>query len=114
MNSRITPPPVSESGTVIHTRILLEIFLHVYAVASAIILVRASLRALGVDQNLWVTSLLDQLVLPATILLDRIPGAQRTLAGAMTLTDLTLLAGVAIVPLALVARGRPPAKRRGR
>jgi len=43
--------------------------------------------------------------------LDRIPGGNVGILGALTLADATLIAGVIVVPLALVARGRSPRPR---
>lgn len=111
MSTRIIPPPVSDSGSIVHTRILLEIFLHVYALGTAIVLVRTTLRLFGVTENLWVTTLLDQAVLPVIFVLDRIPGGNVGILGPLTLADATLIAGVIVVPLALVARGRSPRPR---
>jgi hypothetical protein len=58
-----------------------------------------------------VTTLLDQAVLPVTFVLDRIPGGNAALIANLTLADATLIAGVVVVPMALIARGRPPRSR---
>ena len=111
MSSRIIPPPVTPTGNVVHTRILLEIFLHAYAVGAAVVILRTTLRLFGVTETLWVTSFLDQLVLPVILVLDRIPGGNASLVGNLTPADATLVAAVVVVPMALLARGRPPRPR---
>jgi len=88
------------------SRVLFEIGLWLYAVASGIIVTRSIVLALDVSGEIWIVNFVRTLTGPIVDLLKRLPGGDATIVGAMTLADVTLLVFVGIVPLMLIAFGR--------
>lgn len=114
MASRFTPPSRPERpGTVqeIRSQLALEVLLHGYAVVGALIVFRALLKALKIDDHLWVGAAIygvtDLVALPLTF----IPGSGSILVGDLTLADATLVAFVVLFPLGLLVLGN---RRKGR
>lgn len=91
---------------VLRSQLALEVALTAYALVGAALVVRLALRLLGVPARVWagesVYALTDPLVWP----LQRLPGGTGELLGTATLADLTAVAIVALVPIALMARDR--------
>jgi hypothetical protein len=94
------------------SRVLFEIGLWLYAVASGIIVTRTIVLALDVSGEIWIVKFVRTLTGPIVDILQRLPGGDATIVGAMTLADVTLLVFVGIVPLMLIAFGRPSAGRK--
>jgi hypothetical protein len=88
------------------SQIAVELALFVYAVIAALVLIRLTLLLLYVDHRLWIGRTFYRYTDPIVNLLGRLPGADRTIIRDVTLPDLTLLALVTLVPLAMIARGR--------
>jgi len=93
------------------SRVLFEIGLWLYAVASGIIVTRAIVLALDVSGEIWVVKFVRTLTGPIVDILKRLPGGDATIVGSMTLADMTLLVFVGIVPLMLIAFGKPSSGR---
>lgn len=91
---------------VLRSQLALEVALTVYALIGAALIVRLALRLLNVPARVWagesVYAVTDPLLWP----LQRLPGGDRGLLGAATLADVTGVAIVALVPLALIVRDR--------
>ena len=88
------------------SQIAVELALLVYAALTALVLVRLTLLILGVDYRLWIGRTFYRYTDPVVNLLARLPGADRAIVRNVTLPDLTLLALLLLVPLAMIARGR--------
>src|ERR687896_778946 len=88
------------------SQLALELALLLYAAAVALVLARIVLLALGVDHRLWIGRRFYRFTDPIVDALARLPGAERTFVGDVTLPDLTLVALLALVPLGMVARAR--------
>jgi hypothetical protein len=91
---------------VLRSQLALEVALTAYALVGAALIVRLALRLLDVPARVWaggsVYGVTDPLLWP----LQRLPGGERELLGAATLSDVTAVAIVALIPMALVARDR--------
>jgi len=87
------------------TRALFEIGLWAYAVISALIVARIIILAFNVEGNVWVVEFIDGLTGLFVWPLQRLPGGDSRVAGELTLSDLTLVAFVLVVPLFLIAIG---------
>jgi hypothetical protein len=94
-------------------RALFEIGLWAYAVISALIVARILILAFNVEGNVWVVEFIDGLTNLFVWPLQRLPGGDRQIAGELTLSDVTLLAFVLIIPLFLIAIGNQVRGRRG-
>ena len=92
------------------SQIALELAILAYASFATLVVARLILRGLGVDHRLWIGRTIYRFTDTIVDGLARLPGADRTFAGDVTLPDLTLAALVALVPLGMIARGRrqPP------
>ena len=94
------------SPQVRRSQVAIEVALTVYALLGAALILRLVFLAIGVDDRVWagatVYGLTNRLVWPLTLL----PGANRPLLGDAALPDLTAVAVVALVPVALLARDR--------
>jgi hypothetical protein len=106
MAQRFTPPQKPRSDVKeIKSQLALEVLLHVYAVGGALLLFRGLLKALRVDDTLWVGAAIygvtEIFVRPFAIL----PAASRALTGDLTLADATLVALVVLFPLGLLVYG---------
>jgi len=107
--ARSIEPPRAPRRTAVQelkSQLALELALHAYAVLGATVILRCLLLSLGIDDRLWVGGLAlrlsDPLVLPLTLL----PGSNHELVGRLTLADATVLAVLALVPIAMIARPR--------
>src|SRR4051812_8620778 len=105
MRNRYFPPSRPGSAQEVRSQLALELLLNAYAVCGALIFFRTLLRTLGVDSHLWVGSAIYGVTDIMAYPFGFIPGADTPLAGDLTLTDLTLLAGVVLFPLALLVFG---------
>lgn len=90
----------SSSGT----RLLIQMGVAVYAVAAALILVRCLYLSIGVNDGLWVGNAVYQFTDPIVSVIGLLPGAGLELIGLLTVADLSLLAGVVLVPFLVLAR----------
>jgi hypothetical protein len=97
----LTPP--SESGSGSNLPILL--LLNAYAAAGALFVSRAVLRALEISDQYWVGRQIFRVTDPFAKILSIVPGASRTYTGALSLADLTLVIGVILLPLGILAFG---------
>ena len=103
----IEPPRLRRGDQqVIRQQLALELALNAFAAVGALLVARALLRVLEVSPTVWsgrtIYGVTDRMVWPLTIL----PGADRQLAGAATLADITAVALLLLVPLWLAARSR--------
>jgi len=88
------------------SQLAVELALLVYAAVAALVLVRIVLLLLAVDHRLWIGRTFYRYTDPVVDLLAHLPGADRVIIRDVTLPDLTLLAALLLVPLAMIARGR--------
>ncbi len=98
-------------GSDIRSRALLEIALWSYAVLSALIVARIVILAFNVQGNIWVVEFIDRLTHYFVWPLQALPGGSTRIAGNLTLADVTLLMFVLVVPLFLMAIGKPSRRR---
>lgn len=105
MSNVIEPPRIRGASQEIRSQVALVLLLNAYAVIGAAMVLRCLLRALGVSDRIW----LGDFVYGWTGLLVRplefLPGAGFEVHRALTVADLTLLAGVVLFPLGIYARG---------
>ena len=87
-------------------QVAIEVALTLHALLGAALVLRLVFLIIRIDDRVWagtaIYNLTDPLVWPLTIL----PGAGRPLLGDAALPDLTAVAAVALVPVALLARDR--------
>ncbi len=103
----IDPTRIGRRGPQVRrSQVALEVALTVYALIGAALLLRLVFLALGVDDRVWagatIYAVTDSIVWPLRLL----PGAERPLLGDAALPDLTVVAAVALVPVAFLASGR--------
>ena len=102
-----TPRLGLRRNEVLRSQLAVEVALTAFALAGAALLLRVALLLLEPSARVWtvatIYAMTDPLVWPLTL----VPGGNRPLLGAATLADLTAVALLALVPLALLARGRP-------
>jgi hypothetical protein len=96
----------------LRTRALLEIALWGYAILSALIVARIIILAFNVQGNIWIVEFIDALTNNFVWPLQALPGGSTSVAGNLTLTDITLVTFVILVPLVLMAIGNPHRRRR--
>lgn len=96
----------------LRTRALLEIALWVYAILSALIVARIIILAFNVQGNIWIVEFIDRLTHNFVWPLQALPGGSTRIAGNLTLTDVTLITFVILVPMLLMALGNPHKRRR--
>ncbi len=89
------------------SQIALELALLAYSALATLVLARLVLLAVGVDERLWVGGFVFRFTDPAVRVFRFLPGSDRLLLGNVTLPDATLLALVASVPIAFLARAGP-------
>jgi uncharacterized protein YggT (Ycf19 family) len=89
------------------SRALLEIGLWLYAILSALIVARIVILAFNVQGNVWIVEFINRLTENFVWPLQSLPGGSTRIAGNLTLTDITLLTVVLLVPLLLMALGNP-------
>lgn len=104
---------VQDARSIIHSRALFEIALWAYAIASGLIVARVLILLFNVEGRVWVVTFINRLTELMVWPLERLPGGERNFPGGLTLSDVTLLVFVMLVPLLLIAFGRPPARRQG-
>jgi hypothetical protein len=106
MPKPIEPPRSPRRGAAqeLKSQLALELALNAYAILGALVILRCLLLSLGVDGRLWIGSVVlgptDVLVRPFTLL----PGSGFELVGDLTTADATILAGIVLFPIAIVAR----------
>jgi hypothetical protein len=100
-----------DGRSLIHSRMLFEIGLWIYAVASGLIVARILILLFNAEGRVWVVTFIEGLTDLMVWPLQRLPGGERDLLGGLTLADVTLLVFVILVPLLLIAFGRSPARR---
>jgi hypothetical protein len=83
----------------------MELLLNAYAVGGALIIFRVLLKALGIDQHLWVGAAIYGVTNLIVRPLMKLPGAGSILIGSLTLADATLVAVVVLFPLGLLVFG---------
>ncbi len=97
-------PPRRGAAQEVNSQLALKIALHVFAIGGAAVILRCLLLSLAIDERLWIgASILqrtDILLRPFSFL----PGADYRLVGNLSLADATLLAGVLLVPIGILAR----------
>ena len=106
MSSRTRLPSLTsdaDSGQGSNIPILL--LLNGYAVFGALFVSRAVLTALEISERYWVGRQIFRLTDPFATILAIIPGASRTFVGELSLADLTLVVGVILLPLGILAFG---------
>ncbi len=82
-----------------------ELLLITFAAVGSIILLRTVLVVLDVSDRIWIGQFVYGLTDPVTRLLGFVPGATHTIYGHLTVIDLTLLGGIFLFLLGLVATG---------
>lgn len=97
-------PPRRGAAQEFNSQLALKIALHIFAIGGAAIVLRSLLLSLAIDQRLWIGSSIlqrtDLFVRPFSF----VPGADYRLVGNLSLADATLLAGVLMVPIGILAR----------
>ena len=96
----VGPPRLTRrNAQFVRSQFAMELFLWLYAVASALLLFRLVLKLLSVSDRVWTARVVygasDLLVWPLTLL----PGADRTLVSAAGLADFTAVAILCLIPL---------------
>jgi hypothetical protein len=113
MPKPIEPPrsPRRGSAQELKSQLALELALNCYAGVGAVIILRCLLLGLGIGHRLWIGSAIlgptEMMVKPFRLL----PGSGFELVGHLSLADATLLAGIVLLPIgvvALPARSREP------
>lgn len=88
------------------SQLALEVALTAYALVGAALIVRLALRLLNVPPQVWTGERVYALTEPLLWPLRRVPGGAGNVLGAATLADVTAVAIVALIPLALLLRDR--------
>ena len=104
----IEPPSLGQrGGQVLRSQLAMEIAVAAYAFLGTLLILRAVLLVLGVRERDWAGTMVfgvtDRVLAPVASL----PGAGRTLAGQLTLADITAVLVAALLPLALLAASKP-------
>lgn len=94
-------PPDSGAGSQLPVIILLN----AYAIAGALFVSRALLKSLEISDRYWVGRQIFRATDPFARILELLPGATNRYVGAMTLADLTLVLGVFLFPIGVLAFG---------
>jgi hypothetical protein len=104
MRDAIVPPRSRRSGAnqEFRSQVFIEILLNLYAVVGAFVVIRALLLTIGVTDRVWIGRTIYRATRPLVLPFSFIPGSDFTIVGSLTLTDVTLLAGVVLFPLALL------------
>jgi hypothetical protein len=95
-------PMPAVSTQELRSQVALELLLNGYAIFGSLFVFRALFKALQVSQERWVGSVVYGITGIVADRLLRIPSADATLIGDMTLVDVTLLAAVVLFPLGLL------------
>jgi uncharacterized protein YggT (Ycf19 family) len=83
-----------------------ELLLNSFAVVGSVILLRTVLIVLSITDRVWIGQFVFGLTDPVTDVLEFLPGASRELVWNLTIIDVTLLGGVVLFLLGIVAAGR--------
>lgn len=92
-------PPDSNVGS----QLPIILVLNAFAVLGALFISRAVLRALEISDRYWVGRQIFRATDPFSLILELFPGANQTYVGEMTLADLTLVIGVILFPIGILA-----------
>jgi uncharacterized protein YggT (Ycf19 family) len=82
-----------------------ELLLIAFSAVGSIILLRTVLVVLDVSDRVWIGQFVYGITNPVTRLLAYLPGASHTIYGNLTVVDVTLLGGIFLFLLGLVATG---------
>src|SRR4051795_2718944 len=93
------------AGQELQSQLALELILNVYAVVSALILIRCLLLFLQVGDRIWIGETVYKVSHPFVLPFSFLPGSSRLIVGDLTVGDLTLLAIVIMFPLGVYAYG---------
>jgi len=106
-NRTLIPSPQKReaSGQELQSQLALELILNVYAVVSALILIRCLLLLLQVGDRIWIGETVYKISHPFVLPFTLLPGSSRVILGDVTVGDLTLLAIVIMFPLGVYAHG---------
>lgn len=81
------------------------LLLNAYAVAGALFVSRAILKALEISDQYWVGQQIFRLTNPFALILEVLPGSARMFTGELSLADVTLVIGVVLFPLGVLGFG---------
>jgi hypothetical protein len=81
------------------------LLLNVYAVVGALMVSRALLKAFEISDRYWVGRQIFRATDPFARILELLPGANRVIIGGLTMADLTMVLGVILFPLGILAFG---------
>jgi len=95
-------PPSDGSQT---SNLPVLLMLNCYAAAGAVFMSRAILKALEISDRYWVGRQIFRVTDPFARILELFPGASRTFIGSLSLADVTLVVGVILLPLGILAFG---------
>ena len=80
----------------------LVLLLNAYAVAGALFISRAILKALEISEQYWVGRQVFRATNPFARILEILPGSSRIFTGQLSLADVTLVLGVILFPLGVL------------
>ena len=106
--SRSFGPPVRSKSSPQEARsqLAMELMLTVYALVGAVVVLRSLLLAIGVNNELWIGGAVYGASSLLAAPLSALPGSSFELVGNLTVSDVTLLAGVVLFPIVLLLVGR--------
>jgi uncharacterized protein YggT (Ycf19 family) len=96
----------SRSQLTMRSQLATELLLNSFAVVGSVILLRTVLIVLSITDRVWIGQFVFGLTDPVTDVLEFLPGASRELVWNLTIIDVTLLGGVVLFLLGIVAAGR--------
>ena len=88
-----------------NSQIPVILMLNGFAVAGALFVSRAVLKSLEISDQYWVGRQIFRATDPFAAVLELFPGASRTLTGALTLADATLVIALILFPLGVLGFG---------
>jgi hypothetical protein len=100
--SRLSAPGQAEAR---HSQLPLILLLNAYAVLGALFISRAILHALEISGRYWVGRQIFRATEPFARILELFPGGSSIITGQMTVADLTLVVGVVLFPIGILAFG---------
>lgn len=86
------------------SRLLTQLGIAIYSIIAGLVLIRSLFLSIGIEDSLWVGSVIYGLTDPLVAPIRFIPGGDFTLVGDLAVADLTVLAVVLAVPVILAAR----------
>lgn len=89
----------------VRSQLATELLLNAFTIVAVVIIARLVLVILDVNDRIWIGSLVYRLTDPVINVLLRVPGAQRSVLGGLTMADLTLASVLILFPLGIVATG---------